>query len=94
MAKAPIIDWSIDTLDWTGVSETEICKEVLSKKYAGAIILMHDGYPHTRYALKQFLLDLKRENYQAVSVSAMAKAHECPLRRGGVYIRARKNGVY
>lgn len=90
MAQAPIIDWSIDTRDWTNVSVQEICDEVLSKKFSGAIVLMHDGYLHTRYALKQLLFDLKQEGYQAVSVSAMAKMHECRLQNGKVYIRARK----
>ena len=89
-AHTPIIDWTIDTLDWTNATAEEIYERVWSQKFSGAIVLMHDGYPSTVEALKRLLPDLRDAGYQAVSVSAMAKAHECPLRRGGVYIRARK----
>ena len=92
LANVPFIDWAIDTLDWTGVSAQEIYDVVLSQKFSGAIVLMHDGYDNTVTALKQLLPALKEAGYQAVSVSAMAKMHDCRLKRGGVYIRARKNG--
>ena len=88
--ETPIIDWTIDTLDWTNASEDEIYERVWNNRFSGGIVLMHDGYPHTVYALKRLLPDLKADGYQVVSVSAMAKAHGCALRRGGVYIRARK----
>ena len=88
--ETPIVDWTIDTLDWTGVSEEEIYNRVWNERFSGGIVLMHDGYPHTVDALKRLLPDLKADGYQVVSVSAMAKAHGCALKRGGVYIRARK----
>lgn len=90
IVQTPIIDWTIDTLDWTGVSAQEIYDVVWTNKYAGAIVLMHDGYENTVDALKLLLPDLYAAGYQVASVSAMSKAHACPLRRGGVYIRARK----
>lgn len=89
-AQTPIVHWSIDTLDWTGVSEEEIYSCVMREKFDGAIALLHDGYTSTVAALKRLLPDLKAAGYQVVGVSAMAKAHACELRRGGVYIRARK----
>ena len=91
-AKTPIIDWFIDTNDWTGVSDTEIYDAVWENKSDGAIVLMHDGYPNTVDALKRLLPDLYEAGYQAVSVSQMAKAHGCPLKIGCVYTRARKQG--
>ncbi len=93
-AHTPIIDWTIDTLDWTGVTQEEIYETVWTQKFSGGIVLMHDGYPSTVEALKRLLPDLRDAGYQVVSVSAMAKSHECPLRRGSVYIRARKNGGF
>ena len=88
--ETPIIDWTIDTLDWTGASENEIYDRVWNGRFSGAIVLMHDGYPYTVDALKRLLPDLKADGYQVVSVSAMAKAHSCTLKKGGVYIRARQ----
>ena len=89
-APVPMIDWTIDTLDWSGVSEDAIYRAVFDNRFSGAIVLMHDGYPHTVDALKRLLPDLKADGYQVVSVSQLAKAHGCTLRRGNTYIRARK----
>ncbi len=87
---APLIDWTIDTLDWKGKSEDDVYRTVQSEKFSGAIVLMHDGFGHTVSAVKRLLPDLKAEGYQVVSVSKMAKAHDCALKCGSVYIRARK----
>ncbi len=89
-AQTPILNWTIDTLDWTGKTAQEIYDSVWEQKYAGAIVLMHDGYENTITAMKRLLPDLKQAGYQAVTVSQMSKAHDCPLRIGSVYIRARK----
>ncbi|MBQ8685457.1 MAG: polysaccharide deacetylase family protein [Clostridia bacterium] len=89
--SVPVLDWTIDTLDWTGASAEDIYQTVFSQKLSGSIVLMHDGYPHTVDALKRLLPDLKAEGYQAVSVSQLSKAHACPLKKGSVYIRARKS---
>jgi peptidoglycan/xylan/chitin deacetylase (PgdA/CDA1 family) len=89
-AQSPLINWFIDTLDWTGRSAEAIYDEVWTKKQSGAIVLMHDGYLNTVEALKKLLPDLYEAGYQAVTVSQMAKAHHCPLRRGSIYTRARR----
>lgn len=89
-ANAPIIDWTIDTLDWTGVSAETICQTVLDNLFSGAIVLMHDSVENTVDALKTLLPALQERGYQAVTVSQLAKAHGCTLRNGKVYIRARK----
>ncbi len=88
--ETPIIDWAIDTLDWTGASADEIYNRVWEGRFSGGIVLMHDGYEGTVDALKRLLPDLKADGYQVLSVSAMAKAHACTLKNGKVYIRARK----
>ena len=88
--RVPIIDWTIDTLDWTGIDENEIYNRVWESRFSGAIVLMHDGYANTVSALKRLLPDLKADGYQVVNVSALAKAHNCTLKNGGVYIRARR----
>ena len=90
-AKTPILDWTIDTLDWSGVSEDDIYHSIFDARASGSIALMHDGYEHTVSALKRLLPDLKAYGYQVVSVSQLAKAHACPLRRGSRYVRIRKS---
>ena len=88
--QTPILNWTIDTLDWKGKTAQEIYDSVWEQKYAGAIVLMHDGYENTVTAMKTLLPDLKEAGYQAVTISQISKAHDCPLRVGSVYIRARK----
>lgn len=90
LIKSPIINWSIDTLDWQGKTADEIFDEVDKNKQSGAIVLMHDGYPQTLQAVKRLLPALKKDGYQAVSLSQMAKAHSVTLKNGSVYTRARK----
>lgn len=90
VAPTPMIDWTIDTLDWTGVSEDAIYHAVFDNRFSGAIVLMHDGYEHTVDALKRLLPDLYDDGYQVVGVSQLAKMHNCTLKQGKVYIRARK----
>ncbi|MBE7068014.1 MAG: hypothetical protein E7381_01795 [Clostridiales bacterium] len=85
----PVLNWTIDTLDWTGIPAEEIYNEVMSKVYQGAIVLFHDGYAQTVRALKRLLPDLKKSGYQIVGISQMAKAHGCQLKNGTEYIRCR-----
>ena len=88
-ANAPVFNWTIDTLDWTGVSAEEIYNAVMTRVYPGAIVLMHDGYTQTVRALKRLLPDLKKAGYQVTGISQMAKAHNCKLKNGSEYIRCR-----
>ena len=88
-AHAPIINWFVDTLDWTGISADAIYDKVWQGKGDGVIVLLHDGYPNTVTALRRLLPDLYNAGYQAVTVSQMAKAHHCNLKIGGIYTRAR-----
>ena len=90
LARAPIINWFIDTLDWTEPSPEEIYSTVWETKSPGVIVLMHDGYDNTVSALNRLLPDLYDAGYQVVGVSQMAKAHGCRLLNGGVYTRARQ----
>ncbi len=90
IATTPLIDWTIDTLDWTGVTAEDIFDRVWSEKFSGAISLMHDGYEPTVAALKKLLPALKADGYQVVTVSQMVKLHGCRFEKGKTYIRARK----
>ena len=89
--STPIIYWTVDTLDWTGISAEHIVQTTLSGVYDGAIVLLHDGYPQTVQAVKLLLPALYERGYQAVTVSQLSKLNACPLKNGGAYIRARKN---
>ena len=87
---SPIIDWSVDTKDWTGISTEKIVNCVLQGARDGGIILMHDGFENTVTAVEKLLPLLKEQGYQVVTVSYLAEYNGCNLQVGGVYTRARK----
>ena len=89
-AETPLIDWSIDTEDWKGISAQQIYDVVWKEKYPGAIVLMHDGYPNTVEAVKRLLPALKDNGYQVVNVSQLSKALDCSLVAGSVYTHIRQ----
>ncbi len=89
VATVPIIDWSIDTLDWQKPEVEVICERVYNGLENGAIVLMHDGFENTVEAVKILLPELKRRGYQVTTVSALSKIHSCSLKTGSVYTRAR-----
>jgi peptidoglycan/xylan/chitin deacetylase (PgdA/CDA1 family) len=39
-AKTPILDWSIDTLDWTGISADEICQKTNTDDLEKAFLVL------------------------------------------------------
>jgi len=85
LAGHPLINWSVDTLDWDTKNADSVFEEV--KKYTkdGAIILMHDRYPSTAEAVKLVVPWLLEQGYQVCSVSEMFAAREVPLKNGEVY---------
>jgi len=64
------ITWTIDTLDWEGISASKITKSVLSKASPGSIVLMHagSGAVNTPAALPNIIKGLKDKGYQFVTI--------------------------
>lgn len=67
------IMWTIDTLDWKGISSSEITKRIENGLKPGAIILMHTGAgaKGTPGALPTILSRLKSKGYKFVTVSQL-----------------------
>ncbi len=62
------IQWSVDTLDWKGLSGTEICTRVVNKIDKGGIILCHNNSEHILDALPLVLDRLINMGYTVTSV--------------------------
>ncbi len=65
------IQWSIDSLDWKGISGSEICKRVQNKLQRGDIVLFHNNSEHILDALPLIMLSLKNKNLTAVRVDEL-----------------------
>ncbi|CZQ97095.1 polysaccharide deacetylase [Trichococcus palustris] len=67
------IGWSIDTLDWTGISATEISNAITNYVTPGSIVLMHAsvGAANTPDSLWYSLSALKNAGYSFATISEL-----------------------
>ena len=82
--NAPMIMWSIDTLDWKTKNTASTVNAVLGKVKDGDIVLMHELYTATGNAAVQIIPALVEQGYQLVTVSELAQ-YRGGLENGKVY---------
>lgn len=87
-AGAPLILWSIDTLDWKNRNKEMIVKEVLGEVKDGDVILMHDIYKTTAMAAEVIIKELSSRGYQLVTIDELYTAKGIDLVNGKVYENA------
>ena len=63
------IQWSLDTLDYTGLTGEEMWKRLDGKLNNGDIILMHNGTEHTADSLEMLINNIKNRGFNIVKVS-------------------------
>lgn len=70
------IQWDVDSLDWKGISASEITKRVTGKVTNGSIVLFHNAGEHTPEALPDILDYLLGEGYEIVPISKILLTNE------------------
>lgn len=65
------IQWSLDTLDYTGLTGNEMWNRLDTKLTEGDIILTHNGTKHTADSLDMILKNIKQKGYSVVPVSSL-----------------------
>ena len=65
------IQWSVDSLDWKGLSAQEITRRVVDNVRPGSIVLFHNAAEHTPEALPGILDSLQEDGYTIVPVSQL-----------------------
>lgn len=78
MANAPIVNWSVDTLDWKSHNKTAIKNIVLNRTHNGSIVLMHDIHEASALALDSILTELAKRGYHFVTVSQLLQLQGNP----------------
>jgi peptidoglycan/xylan/chitin deacetylase (PgdA/CDA1 family) len=81
----PMINWSIDTLDWKSKNAASVQSKVLDHVQDGDIVLMHDLYKSTADACDVIIPELVKRGYQLVTVSELAAAKGITLQNGTLY---------
>lgn len=84
-AGAPLILWSIDTLDWKTRNAANTVQVVMNEVKDGSIVLMHDIHSPSVDAAEILIPRLIRAGYQLVTVSELAKYRGTSMHNGGVY---------
>ena len=65
------VQWSVDSLDWKGLSGGEIAGRVCEKSNAGSIVLFHNNSDNIITGLKLVLEYYKNNNYKVVPVGEL-----------------------
>ncbi len=66
------IQWDVDSLDWKGISASQIYSRVTSRVKNGSIVLFHNAAAHTPEALPMILEELvHRQGYSIVPISQL-----------------------
>ena len=66
-----------DSLDWKGLSASEITRRVLDRVQPGSIVLFHNAAEHTPEALPEILDSLLADGYRVVPVSQILLQGDC-----------------
>lgn len=65
------IQWSVDSLDWKGLSGMEITNRIINKATNGSIILCHNNSDHILDALPVVLDRLSKKNLKVTNVGSL-----------------------
>ncbi len=69
MENHKTIQWSLDTLDYTGLTGDEMWNRLKDKIAEGSIVLMHNGTAHTADALDKLIYNITQKGLNIVTVS-------------------------
>ena len=80
------IQWSVDSLDWKGLSASEIAGRVCSKSKKGSIVLFHNNSDNIIPALRLVLEYYKNNGYKVVPVGELIYHSNYTINQQGVQI--------
>ena len=78
------VQWTIDTLDWKGLSGAQIAERVLPKAKGGDIVLFHNNSDHVLDALPIVLEGLLNKGFKIVTLSELVMTENYKIDVNGV----------
>lgn len=85
----PLILWSIDSNDWSSISDQKVIDNIMSELDDGKIILMHDIHKRTVDVSQTVLPQIRAKGYRIVSISELFEEKDIELENGHVYTKAK-----
>ena len=81
------IQWSLDTLDYTGITGEEMWNRIENRMQAGDIILSHNGTEHTADSLELLIKNIKEKGFEIVKVSDLIYKDNYKIDLNGTQIK-------
>ena len=81
------IQWSLDTLDYTGLTGDEMLNRIQDKVKSGDIILTHNGTKHTADSLDMLIKNIKQKGFEIVTVSNLIYTENYTINNNGTQIK-------
>ena len=81
------IQWSLDTLDYTGLTGEEMWNRLDKKLSSGDIILTHNGTKYTADSLDMLLKNIKQKGFEVVPVSELIYKNNYKIDSTGMQIQ-------
>ena len=78
------VQWDVDTLDWKGLSASEVTSRVMNHVQNGSIILMHNNADHVTESLRLTLDWLTMKGYKVTSVGELIYSENFTIDSNGV----------
>lgn len=78
------VQWSIDSLDWKGLSAKQIYERVVPKAKSGDIVLFHNNSDHVLDALPLVLSALKGQGFEFVTLSQLVHTESYTIDSNGI----------
>lgn len=78
------VQWSIDSLDWKGLSAKQIYERVVPKAKSGDIVLFHNNSDHVLDALPMVLTGLRAAGFRFVKLSELVATENFTIDNAGV----------
>ena len=83
------IQWSLDTLDYTGITGDEMWNRLKEKIKAGDIILSHNGTKHTADSLDMIIKNIKAKGLEVVRISDLIYQENYTINNNGTQIKSK-----
>ena len=81
------IEWSVDSLDWKGLSASALAGRVSSKAMAGDIVLFHNNSDNIIAGLKMVLEGFKMKDLQVVPIGELIYYDSFTINTQGIQIK-------
>jgi peptidoglycan/xylan/chitin deacetylase (PgdA/CDA1 family) len=78
------VQWSIDSLDWKGLSASDITARIVPKAKSGDIVLCHNNSDHILDALPSILSGLKAKGFKFVTMSELVATENYSIDANGI----------